>query len=199
MGTPSYLYQPLDKAKNEIRLVDIFPSADFDAPIELSITHVPFVVPPDHLLVDRRQSPSEIVKTLPPDWHVEKPPDDRYIYVSTAGDDVRTSWTHPTGLNFGEPPRLPPARFQPQFEALSWTWGDQLDTEAAWVMDGEGSRSACQLRQNLAQAIRYLRYAGQPRRMWIDNICINQENKNEQGDQVLRMKDIYRLADRVVI
>lgn len=118
---------------------------------------------------------------------------------STAGDDVRTSWTHPTGLNFGEPPRVPPARFQPQFEALSWTWGDQLDTEAAWVLDGEGNRSACQLRQNLAQAIRYLRYAGQPRRMWIDNICINQENKKEQGDQVLRMKDIYRLADRVVI
>lgn len=199
MSTPPYLYQPLDKAKNEIRLVDIFPSADFDAPIELSITSVPFIVPPDHLLADRRQSLNEIAKTLPRDWTVEKTLNDRYIYVTTAGDDIRTSWIHPAALNFGEPPRLPPAGFQPKFEALSWTWGEQVDTEAAWVLDGEGNRSAYRLRQNLAQAMRYLRQASQPRRMWIDSIFIDQENKNEQGDQVLRMKDIYRLADRVVI
>lgn len=35
--------------------------------------------------------------------------------------------------------------------------------------------------------------------MWIDSICIDQGNTDEQSDQVLRMKDIYRLADRVVI
>lgn len=35
--------------------------------------------------------------------------------------------------------------------------------------------------------------------MWIDSICIDQGNTDEQSDQVVRMKDIYRLADRVVI
>jgi hypothetical protein len=198
MANP-YVYHPLDKANGEIRLVDIFPSANFEAPIELSIARVPFVVPPEHLLADRRQPLNEISKTLPPGWIVRKTLDDRYIYSTQVGDDIRTSWNHPAGLNFGEPPRLPPAGFSPQFEALSWTWGDQTDTEAAWVLDREGNKSACQLRQNLAEAIRHLRQPGQPRRMWIDSICIDQENTEEQGDQVLRMKDIYRLADRVVI
>ncbi|KAK0748938.1 heterokaryon incompatibility protein-domain-containing protein [Schizothecium vesticola] len=195
----TYVYYPLDKANNEIRLVDIFPSANFEAPIELSITRVPFVVPPEHLLADCRQPLSEIAPTLPPGWHVEKTLDDRYIYSTWVGDYLRTSWNHPAGLNFGEPPRIPPAEFSPQFEALSWTWGEQAGTEAAWVLDREGNRSACRVRQNLAEAIRYLRQPCQPRRMWIDSICIDQENKEEQGHQVLRMKDIYRLAGRVVI
>lgn len=198
MGAP-YVYQPLDKTNDEIRLVDIFPSADFDAPIELSITHVPFVVPPDHLLADRRQSLNYITKTLPRGWVVEETLDGRYIYWTSIDDDIRTSWTHPAGLNFGGPPRLPPAGFQPKFDALSWTWGDQVETQAAWVLDGAGNRSACQLRRNLAEAIRYIRQPYEPRRMWIDSMCIDQENKEERSEQVLRMKDIYRLADRVVI
>ncbi|KAK1830638.1 heterokaryon incompatibility protein-domain-containing protein [Podospora conica] len=220
----TYVYHPLDKSKNEIRVVDILPSADFNAPIELSITHVPFVVPPEHLLADNRQPLDEIYKTLPAGWGVEKTSENRHIYLNespAAGGDIRTSWTHPGGLDFGEPPRLPPAGFKPQFEALSWTWGEQVNTETAWARDSRHSRSLyrlgqdltraisqlrhpsrsrqIQLRQNLAEAIRHLRQPSQSRRMWIDSICIDQENTDERGDQVLRMKDIYRLAERVVI
>jgi hypothetical protein len=35
--------------------------------------------------------------------------------------------------------------------------------------------------------------------MWVDAICINQDDPNERVDQVLRMKDIYRFAQHVLV
>ena len=52
---------------------------------------------------------------------------------------------------------------------------------------------------NLACALRHLRYERLPRVMWIDAICINQDDVDERGQQVQRMADIYRQASRVVV
>ncbi|KAH8666704.1 heterokaryon incompatibility protein-domain-containing protein [Xylariales sp. PMI_506] len=47
-------------------------------------------------------------------------------------------------------------------------------------------------------AIRYLRYADESRTMWIDSICINQDDEKERGKQVVRMGETYGLATRVI-
>lgn len=52
--------------------------------------------------------------------------------------------------------------------------------------------------QNLALALRYLRSRDQVRTLWIDAICINQEDTDERSEQVGRMSDIYKLADKVI-
>ncbi len=53
--------------------------------------------------------------------------------------------------------------------------------------------------RNLAEALPYLRYKETPRVLWIDAICVNQQDLKERSLQVKRMADIYRLADRVVV
>ena len=54
-------------------------------------------------------------------------------------------------------------------------------------------------RRNLAEVLPYLRYEYRIRTLWIDAICINQQDLRERSSQVKIMGDIYRLADRVVI
>lgn len=53
--------------------------------------------------------------------------------------------------------------------------------------------------QNLATALIYLRHTSEARILWIDALCINQEDMEERSSQVARMADIYRLAHRVVV
>jgi hypothetical protein len=53
--------------------------------------------------------------------------------------------------------------------------------------------------KNLHDALLRLRLPTQPRLVWTDAICINQEDIEERGSQVKLMGDIYRFADSVVI
>lgn len=62
-----FIYRPLDQTAHEIRLVDILPSGDTDASIELIISHAAFLPPPDDTFKDRRPRLEEIQATLPLD------------------------------------------------------------------------------------------------------------------------------------
>ena len=53
--------------------------------------------------------------------------------------------------------------------------------------------------ENLHSALKRLQLPNQPRLIWADAICINQEDIDERGSQVRLMKDIYRRASSVVI
>ena len=46
--------------------------------------------------------------------------------------------------------------------------------------------------RSLYHALRYLRYKSQSRVLWIDAICVNQDDLKERSCQVQRMADIYR-------
>ncbi len=82
----------------------------------------------------------------------------------------------------------------PDFEALSYTWGDA--TEKHWIScDGK----AIQVTRNLLVALQHLRQSDGPRVIWIDAVCINQEDMAERGQQVQIMGSIYNKAGRVVV
>jgi hypothetical protein len=61
------------------------------------------------------------------------------------------------------------------------------------------SRGSLKITANLAQVLPYLQFGKEERVLWIDAICIDQDNPTERGQQVGRMADIYKMADRVVI
>ena len=82
----------------------------------------------------------------------------------------------------------------PIYEALSYAWGS---TETP--VDIQVGLSTIAVTENLAEALPYLRYKDRPRILWIDAICVNQQDLKERGHQVKRMADLYRLADRVVV
>ncbi|KAF1361015.1 HET-domain-containing protein [Lizonia empirigonia] len=81
-----------------------------------------------------------------------------------------------------------------EYEALSYTWGDELET---WDIELNGKHLP--VRKNLTLALKHLRYPNQDRILWIDAICIDQDNTKERGHQVGQMSLIYQRADRVLI
>jgi hypothetical protein len=83
------------------------------------------------------------------------------------------------------------------FEALSYTWGDQGNARSILV---NGIRR--DVSRNLEQALRALRDLQETRLSmcyWVDSLCIDQNNKKERNEQVKRMKEIYSRARAVIV
>ena len=106
------------------------------------------------------------------------------LYPGEFTEDIQTS-IHKVPLI----PENPPI-----YEALSYVWGSTKN-----MPDIEIGNDNLAVTENLASALRYLRYREQPRTLWIDAICVNQQDLEERGHQIKRMTDLYRLADRVVV
>ncbi|CAN9468333.1 unnamed protein product [Alternaria alternata] len=83
-----------------------------------------------------------------------------------------------------------------KYDALSYMWGDASPVDHI-VVDG----AAIPVAWNLARALEYLRdqQGSEVRKIWIDAVCINQEDKNERGHQVTMMRSVYSKADCVRI
>ncbi|KAH8732076.1 heterokaryon incompatibility protein-domain-containing protein, partial [Phaeosphaeriaceae sp. PMI808] len=81
----------------------------------------------------------------------------------------------------------------PQYEAISYTWGDPNIKNQVCIngkfFDTMG---------NSRDALYELRFRHVSRVIWLDAICINQDDLTEKGSQVLLMKDIYEKASQVV-
>ncbi|KAK4452579.1 HET-domain-containing protein [Podospora aff. communis PSN243] len=74
-----------------------------------------------------------------------------------------------------------------KYEALSWTRGDG------------GTTYKMKIRQELASALRFLRLPVDVRVMWIDAVCINQDDLGERNHQVQMMSRIYSRAQQVCV
>ena len=83
----------------------------------------------------------------------------------------------------------------PRYEALSYTRGDHNNVRPIFL-DGCG----CKVTANLECALRGLRRGdGEPRILWVDALCINQEDILERGQQTSIMRNIYEGAQDVLI
>ncbi|KAK4460584.1 heterokaryon incompatibility protein-domain-containing protein [Cladorrhinum samala] len=84
----------------------------------------------------------------------------------------------------------------PAYEALSYCWGSGAADNRVQI---QCNSLPFQATTNLADALRRLRLPDRPRTLWIDAICINQDDLAERAEQVGNMRDIYASAARVVI
>lgn len=84
---------------------------------------------------------------------------------------------------------------KPAYEALSYTWGS---SSKGHVITSNGKYKV-PVTNNLFQALNGLRYRHQKRTLWVDALCINQNNALEKGEQVRKMGRIYEEAPRVII
>ncbi|KAE9367255.1 HET-domain-containing protein [Stipitochalara longipes BDJ] len=106
----------------------------------------------------------------------------------------------------------------PQYEALSYAWGlpdrtQKISVQATSVGLGSSSSdrppsyhdsretnlSELCITVSLEVALRNLRTSQDPWIVWIDAICINQDDVLERGVEVLKMGDIYSKARRVIV
>ncbi|KAF2966877.1 hypothetical protein GQX73_g6694 [Xylaria multiplex] len=94
------------------------------------------------------------------------------------------------------------------FEALSYVWGhneDKLEVEiinrdeSKELIDEQQERRRISITPNLAVALQHLRYQDEPRTLWIDAICINQNDLSEKSHQVAFMGEVYKHASRVIV
>lgn len=75
-----------------------------------------------------------------------------------------------------------------QYTALSYCWGNELDTKEIVVND-----TRLQVTASLEEALQSLRRMNVGR-VWADALCINQEDKQEKSNQIRNMKQIYSKA-----
>ncbi|KAK4185482.1 heterokaryon incompatibility protein-domain-containing protein [Podospora australis] len=206
-----YTHPPL-QATNNTRLVTILPG-EFknDVLVDISEVSLDQIRPRG---ADQRRTPrlsiGQLKTTLPPGWDAFKTKDGQVLFVhwDSKGGVLKTSWMHPDDTT-------PPSSYQSsapeaqvatiKYEALSYTWGPPDDVEFdIFIVDRSSSsptedRLRLRVRQNLARALRQLRHKDRERTLWIDAICINQNDLDERSSQVARMPQIYQLAEHVTV
>lgn len=85
-----------------------------------------------------------------------------------------------------------------EYEALSWCWGREAKDRAIMIQNrGEYFRLA--VTRELSLALKYLRHRDKYRILWIDALCIDQENHEERNHQVQMMARIYNGATQACI
>ncbi|KAF7564065.1 hypothetical protein G7046_g51 [Stylonectria norvegica] len=83
---------------------------------------------------------------------------------------------------------------RPEFEALSYMWGDE-NAKQAILLDDVGFAVG----QNLWDALHYLRSRPDSAFFWIDALCINQDDIVERNFQMRTMSQIYFGASNVIV
>ncbi|KAI0468443.1 HET-domain-containing protein [Xylaria cf. heliscus] len=81
-----------------------------------------------------------------------------------------------------------------EFEALSYVWGSNKDLVQI-VLSGQVK----DVTKNLGSALHHLRNGEKERILWVDAVCINQNDNPERGSQVQLMQRIYSTASSVVV
>lgn len=86
------------------------------------------------------------------------------------------------------------------YEALSYVWGDPAETQSIFIRERNStSEHSLRVTENLHEALSRLRYRYLERIIWIDAICINQNNVREKEQQIQSMAKIYSQANRVLV
>ncbi|CAH0040209.1 unnamed protein product [Clonostachys rhizophaga] len=80
----------------------------------------------------------------------------------------------------------------PPYKALSYAWGDPTANHGIKVNDG-----VFLINSNLKTALKHLDFEDQEA-IWIDAICINQNDDQEKSSQIAAMSHIYRGASEVI-
>ncbi|KAK6206214.1 het domain protein [Colletotrichum tabaci] len=108
----------------------------------------------------------------------------RFVQIETAESKDSLLVCSLTHVAFGD---------RPKFEALSYVWGGEDEQRAITL-------NSCQfhVRKNLFDALVYLRSRGQTGFLWVDALCVDQNNTKERTKQVRIMRHIYFRAASVV-
>lgn len=169
-----YKYKHLKASKKRIRLLQleagtIHSPAIYCKLVEADYDNV-FHIPTRVVDNDEEESPQESVQT-------ERPRQDAEWLAAEA---------------------LRVRKIEIKYQALSWCWGSDTPDYTVIIKQGVESYKK-RVRKDLALALKYLRKPNKRRCLWIDAICIDQDNPEERNQQVQMMSRIYTRAEKVCI
>jgi len=134
----------------------------------------------------REFPPSGLYET---NWQWEK----KYYYTALNNScySIRLLVLHPRvpGLDIRCTLFEVPLAKAPAYEAISYTWGDSSIREDIWVNSKRLNIPASAHKILSSRSSLWI-----PRLVWIDAICINQEDTEERNSQVILMKEVYSSA-----
>lgn len=116
-----------------------------------------------------------------------------YKPLNSKSAEIRILHLHPGSYSEDIKCTLSVSTTTSSFEALSYVWGSSIDSVNIEV-EGE----SCPLTKNLEAALRHLRSENNIRSLWVDAICINQNDNDERKQQVAIMDIIYYSAHTVI-
>jgi hypothetical protein len=123
----------------------------------------------------------------------EKPP--QGLYISLESEEIRLLLLQP--LVVGETIRCTLhsgiVGRHAQYEALSYMWG----SPGSKIIEINGF--SVPVRENLWNALYHLAPSSGTRTLWVDALCINQEDDLERNEQVTQMDRIYSQAKNTII
>jgi Heterokaryon incompatibility protein (HET) len=85
----------------------------------------------------------------------------------------------------------------PSFVSLSYVWGEKASpshTLRCWAYGSD-----IEITANCHDALRHIRNRFGAVTIWVDSICINQDDKDEKSSQIPLMEEIYSSAESVFI
>lgn len=88
---------------------------------------------------------------------------------------------------------------KPVYEALSYTWEPPVAGESLRDSEIRLCGERIEIKGNLGHALQRFRCSNTCRRLWVDALCINQNNDMERNQQVALMPRIYRNAKVVQV
>ena len=85
------------------------------------------------------------------------------------------------------------------FMALSYVWDDNSHVHRSHDIEIVLHDTKMPVKPNLYSVLRRLRDPKLPTLLWVDALCINQDDEEERNSQVLLMKSIYKQAGHVIM
>jgi hypothetical protein len=82
------------------------------------------------------------------------------------------------------------------YEALSYAWGEPKFTQ---YLEEAATNTVISITESLHEALQALRNPDTNRWLWVDAVCIAQDDVDEKNHQVRQMADIYRGAESVLV
>ncbi|KAL1896808.1 hypothetical protein Sste5346_004441 [Sporothrix stenoceras] len=124
-----------------------------------------------------------------------------YQPLSTTRNEIRLLRLRPAA-SYDEPLRINLFHASlddtSEYEALSYVWGKTwgkfsvlVDDGSENVVDDLTKLPTLPITPNLDMALRHVRYHRQDRILWVDALCINQQDPAERSRQVQQMRHIY--------
>ena len=84
------------------------------------------------------------------------------------------------------------------YEALSYVWGTSNQSGSISIRNGDNDWPV-DLTASLKETLLRLRFPDKERRLWVDQICINQSDLAERSQQVQFMNRIYKRASHILV
>ncbi|KAJ0310953.1 hypothetical protein COL5a_008852 [Colletotrichum fioriniae] len=136
----------------------------------------------------------------PPKTDDEKTTDSAIYKPLESQTDIRLLTLEPG--EFADPIRctlaLSSTASMVDYDAISYTWASE-DGAMAWTQPITLDGRVFLVTANCETALRRVRSRGAQRVVWIDAVCMNQQDVEERGHQVRLMPQIYSRAQRVLV